>query len=100
MLNFRGRVGRPSIKNFILEEVNESNHEVLLFGKASDSKFNMDISGPLSPMIGFAIALSSFDSRIMCEWELGDYRVDPNTSNYYMIIGQSKQMYSAAQFSI
>ena len=66
MLNFRGRVEKASIKNFILEE-QEGGPEVLMFGKVTESKFNIDMSPPLSPYIAFAVALSSFDTRIMCE---------------------------------
>lgn len=66
MLNFRGRVERPSIKNFILEEgINGA--DVVLFGKVNDNKFNFDISSRISTYIAFALALSSFDSRLMCE---------------------------------
>ena len=66
MLNFKGRVEVASIKNFILEE-EAIGKEVVLFGKVNDSKFNFDMGHPISPLIAFAVALSSFDSRIMCE---------------------------------
>lgn len=38
----------------------------MLFGRVSDEKFNVDIYSNISTFIGFAIALSSFDSRLMC----------------------------------
>jgi tubby-related protein 1 len=66
MLNFRGRVERPSIKNFILEE-SVNGPDVVLFGKVNDNKFNFDVSSRISAYIAFALALSSFDSRLMCE---------------------------------
>ena len=39
----------------------------MLFGKVNDEKFNLDMICPICPLIAFGIALSSFDSRIMCE---------------------------------
>lgn len=66
MLNFKGRVECASIKNFILEAETDG-HELVLFGKVNDNKFNLDMAHPLSPLVAFAVALSSFDSRIMCE---------------------------------
>jgi len=38
----------------------------MLFGRVSDVKFNVDVYSNLSPFVAFAIALSSFDSRLMC----------------------------------
>lgn len=66
MLNFHGRVGEASVKNFILEVEGESD-EVVLFGKRDEKRFNLDVAGPASPYLAFAIALSSFDTRFMCE---------------------------------
>lgn len=66
MLNFKGRVEAASIKNFILETKPEG-PETMLFGKVNESKFNLDIMQPMSTYLAFAIALTSFDSRIMCE---------------------------------
>ena len=66
MLNFRGRVQTASIKNFILEETLEG-PELMLFGKVNENQFNLDMMSSISPLIAFGIALSSFDSRIMCE---------------------------------
>lgn len=66
MLNFKGRVDCPSIKNFILEDKPDGK-DLVIFGKITDNKFNMDVSYPITPYIAFGVALSSFDSRIMCE---------------------------------
>jgi tubby and related proteins len=66
MLNFKGRVEVASIKNFILEDQVDG-PDIMLFGKVNDSKFNLDMSTLITPLIAFGIALSSFDSRIMCE---------------------------------
>lgn len=37
------------------------------FGRVSDKEFTCDITYPLSPLQAFAIALSSFDSKLACE---------------------------------
>ena len=66
MLDFKGRVQKASIKNFILEE-EENGKDFLLFGRVNELKFNVDVYSNLSTFLGFAIALSSFDSRFMCE---------------------------------
>ena len=66
MLNFRGRVQTASSKNFMLQETLEG-AELMLFGKVNDNQFNLDMMSHISPFVAFGIALSSFDSRIMCE---------------------------------
>ena len=40
---------------------------VMQFGRVSDKEFTCDIRYPLSPFQAFAIALSSFDSKLACE---------------------------------
>lgn len=40
---------------------------ILQFGRISDKEFTCDITFPLSPIQAFAIALSSFDSKLACE---------------------------------
>ena len=40
----------------------------MIFGKAKDNIFNMDLSSPLYPLIAFGIALSTFDEKYFCEW--------------------------------
>ena len=37
------------------------------FGRVSDKEFTCDVTHPLSPLQAFAIALSSFDSKLACE---------------------------------
>ncbi len=66
MLNFGGKVKKPSIKNFILED--EANPETarLLFGKIDENEFRLDFGEPISPIVGFGIALSTFGSKIGC----------------------------------
>lgn len=62
-LNFKGKAECSSIKNFILED--EYGKDILMFGKINESTFNIEISCPLSALVGFAIALTSFDSKIL-----------------------------------
>lgn len=66
MLNFKGRVECASIKNFILEK-DENGPEIMLFGKVNEAKFNLDMTHPIAPLVAFGVALSSFDTRMMCE---------------------------------
>ena len=59
-LNFRGRIREASIRNFILQDPKTS-QEVLLFGKAANNVYNIDISYPLTPMLGFALVIPQLD---------------------------------------
>lgn len=36
-----------------------------MFGKAGDELFNIEVSHPLSVVVGMAVALSSFDTRML-----------------------------------
>ncbi|EAR90133.1 Tub family protein (macronuclear) [Tetrahymena thermophila SB210] len=67
VLNFNGRVDRPSVKNFQL--IDDQNDEMILlqFGRVGDDAFNMDVMHPLSLVQAFGICLSSFDYKIACE---------------------------------
>jgi tubby-related protein 1 len=74
VMKFNHRVKRSSVKNFILVKKDESDkvpmvviQDILLFGKCNKQMFNLDISHPLSPMQAFAIALTSFDSKLVSE---------------------------------
>lgn len=75
-LNFRGRVTVASVKNFQLvaavdpsQNVPESEQEkvILQFGKIGKDIFTMDYRYPLSAFQAFAICLSSFDTKPVCE---------------------------------
>lgn len=75
-LNFRGRVTVASVKNFQLvaavspsENVPASEQEkvILQFGKIGKDIFTMDYRYPLSAFQAFAICLSSFDTKPVCE---------------------------------
>lgn len=48
-----------------MEEVTNG-PDVILFGKVNENKFNFDVSSRISIYVAFAVALSSFDSRLMC----------------------------------
>jgi type II restriction/modification system DNA methylase subunit YeeA len=62
-LNFGGKAECRSIKNFILESSTGS--DVIVFGKVNDEKFNLLMSHPLSALVGMAVALTSFDNRLL-----------------------------------
>ena len=73
MLNFKGRAKKASIKNFIIERqgveesVDPEEKEIMMFGKLDDDEFRMDLKYPLTPYIGFGIALSTFGGKIGTE---------------------------------
>jgi len=67
VLNFNGRVEKPSVKNFQLIDEADENAIYLQFGRVTDEQFNMDFQWPLSPFQAFSICLSSFDYKIACE---------------------------------
>lgn len=55
-----------SVKNFIAEPVNLLEHNSILMGKVGENFFNLDLSYPLSPFIGFFVGLSAFVSKFGC----------------------------------
>jgi tubby-related protein 1 len=64
VLNFGGRVTVASVKNFQLVSPEASHEtEVLRFGKRAADEFALDFRSPLSPLVAFCIALSSFEHR-------------------------------------
>lgn len=75
-LNFRGRVTVASVKNFQLvaapepnQPISQNDHEkvILQFGKVGKDMFTMDYRYPLSAFQAFAICLSTFDTKLVCE---------------------------------
>ena len=54
-----------SVKNFQL--VDEDGGMCLQFGRTGKDEFILDVQWPLSPFQAFALALSSFDSRVGCD---------------------------------
>lgn len=77
-LNFHGRVTVASVKNFQLVEGTAScqprrdqaeEDTILQFGKVGDDLFTMDFRHPLSAFQAFAICLTSFGTKLACEWD-------------------------------
>lgn len=68
VLNFRGRATVSSVKNFLISKVDakEEDPVYVLFGKAGKELFNLDIKHPFSILQGLAMAISSFDKKLMC----------------------------------
>lgn len=50
MLNFKGRVEKPSVKNFQLIDEKDDSTIYLQFGRLNNELFNMDFQYPLSPL--------------------------------------------------
>jgi len=67
VLNFNGRVSKASVKNFQLVEESDEENVILLFGRVGKEEFSLDMKWPMSPFQAFALALSSFDSKLGCD---------------------------------
>uniref|UniRef100_G7PQT0 TUB bipartite transcription factor n=1 Tax=Macaca fascicularis TaxID=9541 RepID=G7PQT0_MACFA len=64
VLNFHGRVTQASVKNFQIIHGNDPDYIVMQFGRVAEDVFTMDYNYPLCALQAFAIALSSFDSKL------------------------------------
>lgn len=67
VLNFHGRVTQASVKNFQIVHDSDTEYVVMQFGRIAEDVFTMDYRYPLCALQAFAIALSSFDSKLACE---------------------------------
>ncbi|XP_034046997.1 tubby protein isoform X3 [Thalassophryne amazonica] len=67
VLNFHGRVTQASVKNFQIIHDNDPDYTVMQFGRVAEDVFTMDYNYPMCALQAFAIALSSFDSKLACE---------------------------------
>ncbi|KAL0101511.1 hypothetical protein PUN28_018971 [Cardiocondyla obscurior] len=67
VLNFHGRVTQASVKNFQVVHDSDVDYVVMQFGRVAEDTFTMDYRFPLCTVQAFAIALSSFDSKLACE---------------------------------
>uniref|UniRef100_A0A3B5AGP9 TUB bipartite transcription factor n=1 Tax=Stegastes partitus TaxID=144197 RepID=A0A3B5AGP9_9TELE len=63
VLNFHGRVTQASVKNFQIIHDNDD-YIVMQFGRVAEDVFTMDYNYPMCALQAFAIALSSFDSKL------------------------------------
>jgi len=45
-----------------------------MFGRVSKDEFIMDFQWPLSPFQAFACCITSFDSKLACEWTMSYYK--------------------------
>lgn len=67
-LNFGGRIGVPSVKNFQLCDTNDPDQSVVMqFGKWSEDRFSLDFRYPINSTQAFCVALTSFDNKLLCE---------------------------------
>jgi len=63
ILNFKGRVTEPSVKNFQMVSINSDSEVILQFGRIGLNQFILDFQYPFTPLQAFAICLSSFDYK-------------------------------------
>jgi hypothetical protein len=73
VLNLKGKARLSSVKNFVIvKDVKEQSNEeaeksFVIFGKISKEIFNLSVSGPFSIIQGLALALSTFERKLICE---------------------------------
>ncbi|KAL7541681.1 hypothetical protein ACHAWF_006995, partial [Thalassiosira exigua] len=67
VLNFNGRVTMASVKNFQLMEGAGGEEHMMQFGRTAKDEFSLDVKWPMSLYQAFAVALSSFDSKLGCD---------------------------------
>uniref|UniRef100_A0A8C5TCT4 TUB like protein 3 n=1 Tax=Malurus cyaneus samueli TaxID=2593467 RepID=A0A8C5TCT4_9PASS len=67
VLNFHGRVTQASVKNFQIVHDNDPDYIVMQFGRVAEDVFTLDYNYPLCALQAFAIGLSSFDGKLVCE---------------------------------
>ena len=67
VLNFHGRVTQSSVKNFQLCDHSDEQKQIMQFGRTGKDEFSLDVQWPMSPFQAFAVALSSFDSKLGCD---------------------------------
>lgn len=67
ILNFSGRVLLTSVKNFQVVHDDDLEYLIVQFGRVTNDTFTVDCVYPMSPLQAFAVALSSFDTKLACE---------------------------------
>jgi len=60
-LNFHGRVGMPSVKNFQIVSEYDIDDVVCQFGKVDQDVFHLDYKAPLNAIQAFSLALCQFN---------------------------------------
>lgn len=58
---------KPSIKNFIVEDIEGDKREVMMLGKTDDDVFRMDVASPIPPYIALCVCLANFDSKFLSD---------------------------------
>ena len=66
VLDFKGRVKRPSVKNFILTD-HTGKEEFVVFGRSDDNTFVLDVKWPISLYQAFALGISAIAKKYGCQ---------------------------------
>ncbi len=67
--NSLSQVTQASVKNFQIVHDNDLDYVIMQFGRVAEDVFTMDYRYPMCALQAFGIALSSFDSKLACEWK-------------------------------
>lgn len=100
-LNFNGRVTVASVKNFqlvastgnVVVRQEQKEDVILQFGKVGKDVFTMDYQYPISAFQAFAICLSSFDTKIACEWIANRYMTNATYINAFFLMHLYTKMF-------
>jgi tubby-related protein 1 len=65
VLNFKGRVTKASVKNFLMMD-EATGKTRMLFGRLAKNVFSLDIEHPFSVLQAMCVVLSSFDRKLAC----------------------------------
>ncbi len=66
VLDFKSRVKRPSVKNFILTD-DADKEDYIVFGRHDDNSFVLDVKWPLSLYQAFALSIASIANKYGCQ---------------------------------
>jgi hypothetical protein len=67
VLYFNGKATMASVKNFQLCTQNDEQRIIMQFGRIDKDEFSLEVQWPMSLFQAFAVALSSFDSKLGCD---------------------------------
>ena len=73
---------QASVKNFQIVHDTDPEYVIMQFGRVAEDVFTMDYRYPMCALQAFGIALSSFDSKLACEWDLRQTAIQRNMCDH------------------